>query len=122
MILQCQRMGDKLEAVVQRTVRLDVQVVGVAVCDLQKSVCVRSVFSALVDLQLYAEPTQAFAMEDQLRNIVVLMDRTTVAGIIIAVTAEVFVVVLVNMIVVNQRAAMVTAGVVALTAVMAERI
>ena len=55
-------------------------------------------------------------MKDQIRNIVVFIDRAFGAGLIIAVLAEVFIDIFINVFVVDERVAAVAAGVVSLAA------
>ena len=101
-------MGDQLQPIIQTAVRLDVQVDGIAVCDLQQPVGVRAGFTAFVDLQLYTELAQPFAVKDQVRRIVIFMDRAFCADVIIAVAAKIVVIAVVDVLISDQDAAPVT--------------
>ena len=56
-------MCDKLEAFIQATVRLDVQVLGVGVRDVKELLRIAVNRTAVIDFKLNAEMTLAFAVE-----------------------------------------------------------
>ena len=114
-------MGHELHPIVQAAVRFYIQVGGIAVGNVEKMFGVGSALAALVDLQLYAELPQAFTVEDEIRDIVVIMDRAFCAGLIIAILAEVLIIIFEDMFVVDELVAAIAAGVVPLAAGSAQK-
>ena len=119
-VLERHRVSDKLQSIVQTAVRLDVQVLGVAVGNVEKTVGVRGAFSALVDLEFDAKLAQPFAVKYEVGRVVVVVHRTAVAVVIVAIAAQRFAAKLVNIVVRNEHAAVLTARVIAISAGMAE--
>ncbi|RHV70077.1 hypothetical protein DXB06_14475, partial [Butyricicoccus sp. OF13-6] len=65
MVLKRHRMSDKLQAFIQATVRLDVQVFGIGVRDVKELLRVAVDRAAVIDFELHAEMTQTFAVENK---------------------------------------------------------
>ena len=77
--------------------------------------------AAFVDLQFDAELAQALAVENQIRDVVVIMDRAFCAGLIIAILAKVLIIILEDIFVVDERVAAVASGIVPLAAGRAQK-
>ncbi len=63
MVLECHGMCDKLEAFIQTAVRLDVEIFGVLVRDVEQLLRVAVYRAAVIDFELNAEMTQALAVK-----------------------------------------------------------
>ena len=76
----CKRhwVRDKFQTIVQAAVRLDVQIFRVSIGDIQQLLGVIAVCTAVVDFQFYAEMPQAFAVENEVGHIVILVNRALV--------------------------------------------
>ena len=71
-------MGNKLQAFIQATVRLDVQVFGIGVRDVKELLRIAVDCTAVVDFKLYAEMTQTFAVENKVWCVAVFVDDLAV--------------------------------------------
>ena len=121
MVLKRHRMSDKLQAFIQATVRLDVQVFSVGVRDVKELLRIAVDCTAVVDFKLYAEMTQTFAVENKFRRVTVLVNNVTMlipAGCAVGVVVTVPV----RAVTVNNAVAVLAADVVFIKAVVAERV
>ena len=78
MVLKRHRMSDKLQAFIQATVRLDVQVFGIGVRDVKELLRVAVDRAAVIDFELHAEMTQTFAVENKVWCVAVFVDDLAV--------------------------------------------
>ena len=121
MVLECHRMGNKLEAFIQAAVRLDVQVFGILVCNIKQFLRIAVNRTAVIDFKLNAEMTQAFAVEYKVGRIAVFVDDLAVlvpAGRAVGVV----VIVPVRAVTVDNTPAVITADVILIKAVVAKRV
>ena len=121
MVLKRHRMSDKLQAFIQATVRLDVQVFGIGVRDVKELLRIAVDCTAVVDFKLYAEMTQTFAVENKVWCVAVFVDDLAVlipAGCAVGVV----VIVPIGAVTVNNAVAVLAADVVFIKAVVAKRV
>ena len=121
MVLECHRVCDKLEAFIQATVRLDVQVLGVGVRDVKELLRIAVNRTAVIDFKLNAEMTQAFAVEYKVGRIAVFVDDLAVfapAGHAVGVVVTVPV----CAVAMDNTPAIIAAHIIFIKAVIAERV
>ena len=121
MILERHWMGNKLQAFIQAAVRLDVQIFGILVCNIKQLLRVAVDRAAVIDFELHAEMTQAFAVEYKVGRIAVFMDDLAVlipAGHAVGVVVTVPI----CAVAVNNAAAIIAAHVILIEAVITERV
>ena len=119
MVLECHRVCDKLEAFIQATVRLDVQVLGVGVRDVKELLRIAVHRAAVIDFKLNAEVAQTFAVKHKVRRVAVFVNNLTVlvpAGCAVSVVVTVPI----CAVAVNNAAAVITAHVIFIKAMIAE--
>jgi len=122
MVIQRHGVGDDFHPFVQRAVMLNVDVLRVSVANAHQRLCHGVPFTAVVDLPLHAQIAGIFAIENRGGLVVVGLDAPAVAVNAIAAVGNVAVVVhVVRIIVVNQAAAVRTAVVVLVVAVLTKR-
>ena len=78
MVLKLHRMSDKLQAFIQATVRLDVQVFGVGVRDVKELLRIAVDCTAVIDFKLNAEVPQPLAMKHKVGRVAVFVDDLVV--------------------------------------------
>ena len=121
MVLERHWMGNKLQAFIQAAVRLDVQVFGVGVRDVKELLRIAVDCTAVVDFKLYAEMTQTFSVEHKVGRVAVFVNNLTVlipAGYAIGVV----VIVPVRAVTVDNTPAVITANIIFVKAMLAERV
>ncbi len=114
-------MRDKLEALIQAAVRLDVEIFGVGVRDVKQLLRVAVYRAAVVDFELNAEMPQAFAVEYKVGRVAVFVDDLAVfvpAGRAVSVVVTVPV----RAVAVNNAATVIAADVILIKAVVAKRV
>ena len=112
-------MSDKLEALIQTAVRLDVEIFCVLVRDVKQLLRVAVYRTAVVDFELNAEMPQTFSVEHKVGRIAVFMDNVTVfipAGRAISVVITVPV----RAVAVDNTPTVIAANIVLIKAVIAE--
>ena len=70
MVLERHRVGDELKTLIQTAVRLDVQVLGILIRNVEQLLRVAVYRAAIVDFELYAKMTQTFTMKHKVRRVV----------------------------------------------------
>ena len=112
-------MGNKLQAFIQAAVRLDVEIFGVLVRDFEQLLRVAVNRTAVVDFKLNAEMPQALAMEHEVGRVAVFVN-----DIVMLVPAgcavDVVVIIPIRAVTVDNTAAIITAHVIFIKAVIAE--
>ena len=85
-------MSDKLEAFIQTAVRLDVEIFGVGVRNIEQFLRVAVYRTAVIDFELNAEMTQTFAMKNKVwrvavfvNNLAVLVPAGRAVGVVVTV-------------------------------------
>jgi len=126
MIAQRHGVGDNFDAVIQRAVVLAVGVLLLGIGSGQEDPGVAAKLTGSVYLQLYAKVTVAFAIEDGVWFVRILMDGLSILGVMVAFRAKGFTLVTVisgieRVIVVNWNAAADAAAVIAVIATLAKR-
>jgi len=126
MIVQAHGVGNDFKAVLQGTVVLAVGAFPVPVGDFQDSAGAVGILAALVDLQLHAKVTGAFAMENGRGLVVIVLDGVIAAGAVdfteaVGAVGDVRIIVFVmSFIHVQDRSTAVTTDIVAFIAAFAE--
>jgi len=119
MVCKCHWVCYEFQAIVQAAVRLDVQIFRVRIGDIQQLFSVVTVGAAVIDFELHAEMPQALAMKHKIRCVIVLVHNVTMlipAGCAVGVV----VIIPIRAVAVNNPAAVITADVVFIKAVVAE--
>jgi len=114
-------VGNKLKSLVQTAVCLDVQVFGVGVRDVKELLRIAVDRAAVVNFELYAKMTQAFAVENKVRRVTVLVNNVTML-ILAGCAVGVVVTVPVRAVAADNAAAVRTADVILIKTVIAERV
>ena len=121
MVLKRHRMSDKLQAFIQATVRLDVQVFGIGVRDVKELLRIAVDCAAVINFELNAEMTQTLAMKNKVGRVAVFVNNLTVllpAGSAVSV----IVIVPIGAVTVNNAVAVLAADVILIKAVVAKRV
>ena len=114
-------MCDKLEAFIQTAVRLDVQVFGVGVRDVEQLLRVAVYRAAVIDFKLNAEMPQAFSVEYKVGRIAVFVDDLAVlvpAGRAVSV----IVIIPIRAVTMNNTVAVLAADVILIETVVTQRV
>ena len=121
MVFERHRMSDKLQAFIQAAVRLDVQVFGVGVRDVKELLRIAVDRAAVVNFELYAKMTQAFAVENKVWCVAVFVDDLAVlipAGHAVGVV----VIIPVCAVTMNNTVAVLTADVILIKAMLTQSV
>ena len=121
MVLECHRVCDKLEAFIQTAVRLDVEIFGVGVRDVEQLLRIAVDCTAVINFELNAEMTQTLAMKNKVWRVAVFVNNLAVlipAGCAVGVV----VIVPIGAVTVNNAVAVLAADVILIKAVVAKRV
>ena len=113
-------MSDKFQASIQATVRLDVQVFGVGVRDVEQLLRIAVDRTAVINFELNAEMTQALSVENKVWRITVLVNNFAV--LIPAGCAVGVVVIIPSAVTMNDTVAVLAADAILIKAVVAKRV
>ena len=118
-IFERHRVCNELQAFIQTAVRLDVEIFGILVGDVEQLLRIAVHRAAVIDFEFHAEMTQTLAMEHEIRRVAVFVDDLAVlipAGCAVGVV----IIVPIGAVAVNNAVAVLTADVILIKAVIAE--
>ena len=121
MILERHWMGNKLQAFIQATIRLYIQIFTISIGDVQQLLRVAVDRAAVIDFELNAEMPKAFAVEHEVGRVAVLVDDLAVlvpAGRAVSVVVTVPI----CAVAVNNAVAVLAADVILIETVVAQRV
>ena len=98
-IVHSARVGDQFHAIVQRAVCLDVEQIGMSVCNVQQFFGIIIISACSIDFQFNAKIAVVLAVENGIRLVAVLMDQVAFLSLVlVAVTAICFAVQIVGIV------------------------
>ena len=120
MVFQRHRVCDKFHTIIKTAVSLDVQVFGASVSDVEQLLSVIVYRAAVINLQLNAEVPQALAVKHEIGGVVVFMDNVVML-VPAGGAVDVVIVIPIGTVAADNAAAVLTADVILIKTVIAER-
>ena len=121
MVFQCHRVCDKFHTIIKTAVSFDIQVFGASVSDVEQLLSVIVYRAAVINLQLNAEVPQALAMKHEIGGVVVFMDNVVML-VPAGGAVDVVIVIPIGTVAADNAAAVLTADVILIKAMVAEYI
>ena len=120
MVFQCHRVCDKFHTILKTAVSLDVQVFDASVSDVEQLLSVIVYHATVINLQLNAEVSQALAVKHEIGGVVVFMDNVVML-VPAGGAVDVVIVIPIGTVEADNAAAVLTADVILIKTVIAER-
>ena len=116
------RVGNQFHAIVQRAVCLDVEQIGMGICNVQQLFCKVIISACSVNLQFDAKVTIAFAVENRIRLVAIFVNQIALLSLVlIAVSAICLTVQIVGIVLVQKSITAAASGVAVVIAMAAKR-
>ena len=120
-IVHSARVGDQFHAIVQRAVCLDVEQIGMSVCNVQQFFGIIIISACSVNFQFDAEIAIAFAVENRIRLVAIFVNQIALLSfVLVAVTAVRFTVQIIGIVFVQENVTAAASGVAVMIAMAAK--